>query len=556
MSILRTLLSACLAVLILAALPAQAQEQTPWYEIETLNEGLAPDDQAMDLQTPRSSLESFLAQASRGNWDAAAHALDLSGIDPADQPSEGRARALDFMHLLQRKIVVDWYDLPDRPDGLDSRLSPESPMAGMARKSILLWYVELGERPTPIRINRVKPADGDPVWVVSRQTVDDLPALGAAFGPSRLEMALPPALRSPAFWGLQWWEVLALPIGLAATLLAGWITQKLLSRGYNRNRRLAPDSILVAVRGPIVLLVMTLVLSTLTNRVFIFSGRIDTILSPLTIIGIVVSMLWLVVNVADALVARLVSFDGAELNAIGEGQERRRSVATKVSALRRFMLVVIAVIGTAIVLNEASVVQSLGLSLLASAGTLTLIAAFAARNILSNIMASLQISLNQSARIGDKILYQGYVCSVERVNFTFVQLRVWTGKRLVVPVVDFVAEPFENWTMQEHLTLFEVILRLDHRADIGPLRDEYHRILDDMDIHEPESRGVMVSDHDAFGQHVLFLVPSLDPNTGWVQSCEVREKLLAAAREIDCEATPLFPKMRALDDEIEASPRA
>ena len=293
---------------------------------------------------------------------------------------------------------------------------------------------------------------------------------------------------------------------------------------------------------------MTFALAMLSQRMFTFSGRIDSVLSPLIVIGAVVSVLWFVVNIADAIVSRLVNFDGAELSEIGEGQELRRDMATRVSAIRRGMIVVIAMVGSGIVLNEASVMQSLGISLLASAGTLTLVAAYAARDILSNIMASLQISINQSARIGDKIEFRGNLCSVERINFTYVQLRIWTGKRLVVPVVDFVSEPFENWTMQEPFMLGEVTLRLRHDADIEPLRARYHEILDGMeDTDEPDSRGCYVTDHDVFGQHVLFLVPCPNPNTAWALTCEVREKLLVAARRIDAKGKGLFPKVEAAE---------
>ncbi|WP_330629563.1 MULTISPECIES: mechanosensitive ion channel domain-containing protein [Thioclava] len=540
------LLLVCLAQALPHAAHAEQTESasSEWYEADALNRGLGTPPDGLDRSTPRSSLESFLIQANDGKWLAAAHMLDLSDVPEMEQRTKGPELARDFKTLLDRKIVIDWYALRDRPDGLDERAVGDAPMAGKPRRSILLWYVDLGNRPVPIRINRIKPKNGEAVWVVSRQTVDNLPALGQAYAPSALEKALPSVLRREAVWGLQWWEAIGLPLAIAITALAGWITQKLLSRGLHRNRRVAPASFLVAMRGPVVLLVMTVTLAMISNRLFIFSGRIDTVISPLVVLGVVAAVLWLIVNIADVIIERLVSFDGAELSAIGEGQELRRAMATRVSALRRGAIVLIAMVGVGIVLNEASVMQSLGISLLASAGTIGILLAFAARNILSNIMASLQISMNQSARIGDKILFRDYVCSVERINFTYVQLRVWTGKRLVVPVVDFVAEPFENWTMQEHFTLFEVILRLDHLTDVAPLRLAYHRLLDDYGLSDaPDSRGVYVTQHDIWGQTVLFLVPSDDPNTGWATSCDLREALLAEARKLDGAATPVFPRI-------------
>ncbi|MER5171249.1 mechanosensitive ion channel family protein [Thioclava kandeliae] len=547
-SLLSLLLFWCLAVIPPGAQAEEAAASEEWYQVDALNRGLGTTPDKIDRTTPRSALESFIIQANNGDWLAAAHMLDLSDIDEMEQRTRGPELARDFKTLLDRKIIIDWYALYDRPDGMNERGGAETPMAGKPRRSILLWYVDLGDRPVPIRINRIKPKNSEPVWVVSRQTVDNLPALGDAFAPSALEKALPTVLRQEAIWGLQWWEAIGLPLAIAITALMGWVTKKILSRGMHRDRRAAPGSFLVAIRGPVTLLVMTATMGLISNKLFIFSGRIDTILSPLTVFGIVAAVLWLIVNIADVIIERLVSFDGGELSAIGEGQELRRAMATRVSALRRGGIVLIAMVGVGIVLNEASVMQSLGISLLASAGTIGLLLAFAARNILSNILASLQISMNQSARIGDKILFRDYICSVERINFTYVQLRIWTGKRLVVPVVDFVAEPFENWTMQEHFTLFEVILRLDHRTDVTPLREYYHRLLDEYGLRDdPDSRGVYVSNHDIWGQEVLFLVPSDDPNTGLVTANEVREALLAKAREIDCDARPVFPRHAPMD---------
>ncbi|EIE49273.1 hypothetical protein AL036_20620 [Salipiger aestuarii] len=542
----RFVLAAALALI--TALPGLAQDSAPdrWYKTEMVNSGLGDAPQNIDRTTPRSSLESFMFRADDEDWQGAAHMLDLSSIPPSRQAEEGPRRARAFSTLLDRKIIVDWYDLRDRPDGVDAR-SADAPMAGEPRRSLLLWYIKLGDRPVPIRINRVKPAVGEPVWLVSRQTVMALPALEAAYGPTELELMLPEALREKAFWNLRWWEVIAFPLVLLATGAIGFAVNRGLSRGFGRTHRDAPTSMLVAVRAPATLAVMTVTMTLITHHLFVFSGRIDTVLSPLLILGAVVAALWFIVNVADVILTRLVNFDGDDLAEMGEGQEQRRNIATRVSAARRMVIVIVVLVGAGITLNEASVMRSLGLSLLASAGTATIILAYAGRNILTNIMASLQIALNQSARIGDKVLYKDHLCSVERIHFTYVQLRVWTGRRLVVPVVDFVSEPFENWTMRDPYMIREIVLRLAHDADISLLRDAYHTVLDGIDAipDRPLDRGVYVKDHDVFGQVVLFLVPTPDPNSAWPLECEVREKLLEQARRIDDTAQPVFPQVAA-----------
>ena len=110
----------------------QAADAASWYEVEDLNRGLGPVPADVDRTTPRSSLESFLAEAREGDWHAAAQVLDLSAIPENEQRTRGAQLAMDFLVLLERKIVIDWYDLQDRPDGLDSRQASEAAMAGLA----------------------------------------------------------------------------------------------------------------------------------------------------------------------------------------------------------------------------------------------------------------------------------------------------------------------------------------------------------------------------------------------------------------------------------------
>ncbi|WP_306133399.1 mechanosensitive ion channel family protein [Roseivivax marinus] len=545
--------AALLVFVFVAALgvPVHAQENaatSSWYSLDILNPGLGPAPDDIDRTTPRSTVESFLALGRDNRWDDAAHLLDLAGWPDDEQRDVGAALARQLFVVIDRKIVVNWYQLLDRPDALDARAASETAMAGEPRRSLLLALVELGGRPISLRLNRVKEPARDPVWVFSRQTVDNVPDLYAVYGPSRLERWLPEPLLKRAFWNLRIWELIGLPVMIALAIALGRLTYAMMSRGLGRTRRdEGSTSILVALRPPVILVVVAGTLAICTKNLFLFSGRIDTVLSPMIAVGFVTATIWAIVNLADTIMDRLVSFDGDVLTEVGEGQERKRDMATKVAAIRRAMIVVVTIAGMGIILREANIMQTLGFSLLASAGAFTVILAFAARNMLANVMASLQIALNQSARIGDKIVYDGHLCSVERINFTFVQLREWTGKRIVVPVVDFVDEPFENWTMRDPALIGEVRLKLAHTADVDALRDRYFKLLDEIDSEDEKAletnRGLYVANHDAFGLEALFLIPCPDPNAAWARICEVRERMLAEAAEMQTEAKPIFPML-------------
>lgn len=243
-----------------------------------------------------------------------------------------------------------------------------------------------------------------------------------------------------------------------------------------------------------------------------------------------------------------MELDDEDLKQIGQNDSRE--MATKVSLARRMLIIVIVLVGFGIVLAEADVARTFGFSLLASAGAMTLLLGFAAREVLSNIMASMQIALNQSARIGDKIVYNGQICNVERINFTYVLLRVWTGVRLVVPVNEFVSETFENWTMKEPQMKRLIELRVAHAAQVSELRDLFFEVLKEVDqdeIGDSDDHEVLVTSQDIFGQEITFCLSCANPNTSWALSCDVREKLIEQMQKLERSGTVVFPDIDAVE---------
>jgi small-conductance mechanosensitive channel len=527
-------LKVCLALVALAlVLPTGAvaqQSSVPVFERDALNSGLSTPPDRLDRDTPRAALESFVAAAEAERWDAAAHLLDLTEIDAERQPQLGPVLARQLHSVLERKVVVNWADVPDRPDGMDERGGSDDPMVGEKRRSISLGVVEKGDRPVTVRLNRVS-AGGDRAWVFSQQTVADAPALYDQYGPSRLEQAIPEPLMRDAVAGLRLWEFLFLPVAIALITVAGlaaWRAIGALSgrAGGRLVRRMLRDA-----RLPATIAVTALLLSWLTTELLVVSSLVSAIIEPTILLGYVTAAVILLINIIDALMERVVDSDPGEMSQPENADQR--ALATGMSGLRRAILVIAVLAGGGIILTSASVFRSLGLSLLASAGVLTLVLGFAAREVLGNIMACLQISMNRSARIGDQVIFEGKWCTVERIHFTFVQLKIWTGNRLIVPVSQFVSEPFENWSLGEVAMIRPVLLKLGHTADITPLRRAFDEIVAEEDgIAPKESATHYVTGHDAFGIDVRFNVPVPDPQQGWEIECRVREKLLARAREL------------------------
>ncbi|OWU70605.1 hypothetical protein ATO3_19880 [Marinibacterium profundimaris] len=515
--------------LLCAALPVTAQEDGTWFATDTLNGGLGEVPAWLDRSSPQGTIESFQAAIFKGDYDAAAHLLDLSDVPETQQAVAGPELAGMLNTVLSRKVIIDWNGLSDRPDGVPAHAA--TPEDRKPNRSVMLWTIDLPDRPVPMRLSRVKPADGDPVWVFSRQTVRNLPAMEEMHGPSQLEQHLPDPLRQRAIWGLFWWEIMALPIVVILAIAIGMLVHRILSRLAGRARGSLSTAVIRSVRVPAVLIAVSGLAWACSTWLFVFSGPIDVVLSPLIATGVVAAIFILLMNTVDEILDRILNFDDFDLSAIGPELEERRSLATKVAAARRTALVIVFLIGTGVVLSSAGLFRTIGVSILASAGVLTLILGFAARNVLANIMSSLQISVNQSARIGDMVMFRDRLCTVERVNFTYVQLRIWTGERLVVPVTTFTDEVFENWMMGSPEAIRTIEMTLTPEADVSALREAFTKILDrgreqGWTLGELDQAGVQVTSVDLFGKHVMFKVPTTDPNSAWDIVCNVREDLI------------------------------
>lgn len=530
----RALLAVCIifAGSWLGAATAQQDDGTRrTFEVEALNIGLLPAPQ-IDRETPQAAVESFLFHSSGGDFDRAAHLLDLSRIDPARQSEIGPMLARQLDELIDRKVWIDWNELPDRPDGLDPSAGSNDPLAGEPRRSIRLALIDLDGRPVPIRLSRLKPPDGDPVWLFSAQTVDNVPALHAKYGATAFERGLPGWAKRTVLAGLALWEVVFLPLLLATAALLGF---GLYRAAKGIGKRLQPGvtgELAAALAVPLSLIASGALALSATGTLFVFSVSIDTFVKPLLLFLLLGGALLILVRIIDVVIEHGLTEDVADLEK--PDNESTRDFQTNLSAFRRIGLVIVLIFFIGLVFTQMNLLATTGLALVGSAGILTLVLAFAARSALSNIMASLQIALSKAATIGDSVLFEGQWSYVEKINFTFVQLKTWDNRRLIVPVTYFVSEPFENWTKRDPSLTKVFELRLNHMADVDALRDRFRTFVDENDkAMDKDSAKVLVIGQDASGMLVRFYATAADPTSAWYMHCELREAMLRAATDLE-----------------------
>ena len=530
------------------AFASSAQDLDAFFEVETLNPGLgvAPDDLYRD--TPQSTVESFLDAAAADDFERAAHLLDVSDIAEADQSARGADLARQLHSVLDRRVVISWSQLLERSDAMNAAASSNSAVAGQGRRSLLLAVLDVDDREAAIRLDRIKPAGGPAVWVFSKQTVRKVPALYNRYGPSELEASLPRFLKQDTVIGLALWEVIGLPIVIFLAAMSGRLVYRLFSALSRRNESRWMSIVLASLRWPSVICAVTTVVWLSTQYFFVVSGKIAAIVHPLVVIGYVSAAVIFAISVIDTILERIVDFGPEELS--GTDKSRTRTIATTLSAGRRIFILLAICIAIGLVFTSANLFRTFGFSLLASAGAITIVLGFAARRVLGNIMASLQIALNRTARIGDLVIYNDEWCIVERINFTHVQLKVWNGTRLIVPVEHFVSESFENWSIVDPEMVDHFVLTLAHSADIDALRKVFHDLVaDEDDIIDKDEAKAAVVEQDMFGPKVRFQFPVPDGSTGWDIECRLREALIAAAQRLERETGRAFlPQPGRIED--------
>ncbi|MFO8141831.1 MAG: mechanosensitive ion channel family protein [Marinobacter sp.] len=246
-----------------------------------------------------------------------------------------------------------------------------------------------------------------------------------------------------------------------------------------------------------------------------------------TTLLLVLAVTWAAVRLTSAIGEVIVA-----LNPVLEGQwKRARKVETQTRFLVRALNILIVIVGLGAALMTFESVQHMGASLLASAGVGGLILGFAARPVLSNLLAGMQIALTQPFRIDDVLHVQGEWCWVEEVTATYVVVRIWDLRRLVIPLQWFIENPFQNWSRNSTELLGAVFIWVDYTMPVEQLRQEFNRLLVKSPLWDGKLASVQVTDASDQALQLRFLMSAADSTRNWDLRCAIREGLITFIQE-------------------------
>lgn len=316
------------------------------------------------------------------------------------------------------------------------------------------------------------------------------------------------------------WPWLIVAIGACAAIGAHALLWRFVERLLRRRRGLLPHT-LRRLRRPSRLFLLVLVSGILVN-VAGLPNDWETWLSHASVATLIVIAGWTIVVALDTACIRFL----AKLGSDGEDDIGARKQVTQVRMVQRIGRILIYILTAGLVLSTFESVRQFGISLFASAGAAGLVLGFAARPVLANLIAGIQIALTQPIRLNDVVIVEGEWGWIEEIASTYVVVRVWDLRRLVIPLSYFIEQPFENWTRDNAKIIGSVLFHLDYTAPMAAIRAKVEEVIRGHPLWDGDVAVLQVIEAERDVVQIRALMSARSSPVAWDLRCAVREEVL------------------------------
>jgi small-conductance mechanosensitive channel len=274
----------------------------------------------------------------------------------------------------------------------------------------------------------------------------------------------------------------------------------------------------------------------------------QTVIERAAGLGLIAATAWLVIltiQIVSDLVSARYRVDLADNLAA-------RRVQTQIEVLHRIVVVVVVIVTVSIMLMTFPAIKHIGMSLLASAGLAGLVVGMAMKGTLSSLIAGIQIAFTQPIRMEDAVVVEGEYGWIEEIGTTYVIVRIWDLRRMVLPLSYFIEHPFQNWTRSSADLLGSVFLYVDYTVPVEEVRAELGRIVKSTNLWKGKVCVLQVTDAKEGTLQLRALVDAHDSGAAWDLRCYVREKLVQFLQERYPSALPrIRAEFQGLPGEVE-----
>jgi small-conductance mechanosensitive channel len=352
-------------------------------------------------------------------------------------------------------------------------------------------------------------------------------------------------------WADLAWSLVLLLGAIALGMVGAALLFRALGRAARRTDTAFDDKVIQHLRRPLRWLV-PLVAVRAVLPVTELPGALGAGLAHAVLVAVILSAGALALG-ATYMVEDIVA---GRLDISATDNLQARSVLTRMRGFRNIVAFITVLLTVAMVLLTFEGVRRFGVTLLASAGVAGIVIGFAAQRSIATVVAGIQIAITQPIRIDDVVIVEGEWGRIEEISLTFVVVRLWDLRRLIVPITYFIERPFQNWTRTSAAVLGTVILYADYRLPVGELRGALKNILDQSgELWDGEVWGLQVTGSSERTLELRALMGSRDAAKSWDLRCLVRERLIQWISEHYPEH---LPRVRAElhPDEFGAATRA
>jgi len=259
-----------------------------------------------------------------------------------------------------------------------------------------------------------------------------------------------------------------------------------------------------------------------------------TIVGHLSTIGIILSTAWFFIIVLKIFKARILK----KYDVSTSDNLKARKVYTQFMILENIIIFIIIVLAVGVALMSFDSIRSIGVSLLTSAGIAGIIIGLAAQKAIATLLAGIQIALTQPIRIEDVVIIEGEWGWIEEITLTYVVVRIWDKRRLVVPTTYFIENTFQNWTRNSSEILGTVFIYTDYEVPFEKLRIELTRLLEGSSLWDRKTNVLQVTDATDRSVEIRALMSAKDSPTAWDLRVYIREQLIVFIKENYPESLP------------------
>jgi small-conductance mechanosensitive channel len=331
-----------------------------------------------------------------------------------------------------------------------------------------------------------------------------------------------------------WIPLTALIVGLLAAVVFRLVVLRVA-----RRRGSKPAASLARHTTPPLLLLLPILLARLVQPLLHLEPALVPTLRHAGTLLLILAFGWLLLSLIAVLDESL-----RERAVAGVHDEiRANRILTRVGIFRRALNTLIVVLTAAGMMATFEEGRAIGASILASAGIAALVLGIAARPAAENLIAGLRVALTEPIHIDDVVIVEGEWGRIEEITATYVVVRIWDRRRLIVPLGYFLEKPFQNWTRSGTDLLAQVTLEVDYSTPVDKVREQAGRIVTASKLWDKGFWNLQVTEAGERTMRLRILASAANADNAWNLRCEVREKLITYLQE---QYPSALPRIRAM----------